>query len=165
MNENMKKIGVLVILLAAAFLVGRHTVPVKTVTKIEEKIVEKEVVKTVESSKKDEKRNKEVIIIETRLPDGTVKKETRIVDRGTIVIDSTKDSTRITSVETERKSETSTKANSQKWNVALLAAKKDTINSEILYGGHVQYKVAGPFSVGVMGLSNKTGAISVGVTY
>lgn len=165
MNDLVKKISIAVALLAAAFLVGRYTVPVKTVTKIEEKVVEKEVVKTVESSKKDERKNKEVIIIETRLPDGTIKKETRIIDKGTVVVDMSKDNTRITTVETEKKSETSTEAQSQKWNIAVLAGKKDSVTSETLYGGHVQYKVIGPFSVGVMGLSNKTGAVSVGFSF
>ncbi len=78
---------------ASALLIGalvvRFSLPAKVQIKVQEKIVEKEVVKWKTKYVKNEQKNKDTVIIETRFPDGTVKKEKHIIDKGTIVVDKT----------------------------------------------------------------------------
>lgn len=165
MIKNIKLALFGALALAAAFAVGRYTVPTKTVTKIEEKIVEKEVIKWKEKEVKNEDKDVETVIVETTYPDGTVKKETRIIDKGKIKVtfeaegSSESEKSKVTSI---LKSEVKENAN---WNVSLLAGSENLKYNEFIYGVHVQKTVLGPFSVGAFGLTNKTVGLSIGGTF
>jgi len=73
LSKKYVAIGVLVLFVGGA-AVGRYSLPAKVDIKVEEKIVEKEVIKWKTVVKKDVQKNKDTIIIETHYPDGTVKK-------------------------------------------------------------------------------------------
>lgn len=166
--NNKLKYGLAAIALLVAFAFGRTTVPTKTVTKIEEKIVEKEVVKYKESSKKSENKNKEVVVIEYKLPDGTIKKETRIVDRGTVVSENAKEGSSEFSKEVQKRTETTTTNQTSLYNVAIMAAPSDEIDpitgQKVKLGLMAQKKFIGPVGFGAFGIDNKYGVV-VGISF
>ncbi len=155
MELNAKTIAISVIaLLGIGYASGRYTTPTKTVTKIEEKIVTKEVVKYKETKSKDENRNKETIIVETIMADGTKRIEKRIVDKTQIETDTNRESEKTASSETSRKSETTVENSRSNWNVAVLAGAgsfSEAAKQEYGYGLHLQYRVFGPFYFGGYG--------------
>lgn len=152
----------------AALAIGRYTAPIKEKIKIEERIVEKEVVKYKERENQDEQKNTETVIIETIFPDGTIKKETRIVDRGHITIDRSKELDKQKTTEKE-KIITAQIGVEKDWNAALIASpshsKYNLIPSSISAGILVQRRIAGPFSVNVFGLTNQTFGAGVGFSW
>ena len=167
MNNKMKYL-LAGIALIVAFAFGRTTVPTKTVTKIEEKIVEKEVIKYKESSRKNENKNKEVTVIEYKLPDGTIKKETRIVDRGTVLTENAKEGSSESFKETSKKSETKTTNQTDLYNVALLATSSEDIDpitgQKVKLGLLAQKKFIGPVGFGAFGIDNRYGFV-LGISF
>jgi hypothetical protein len=155
MELNIKTIAIsAALLLVVGYGSGRFATPAKVVTKIEEKIQIKEVVKYKETKSKDENRNKETIITETILPDGTKTVSKRIVDKSVIETDTNKESEKSVSSETTRKSETTVKYSNSNWNVALMAGAgslPELTRQEFGYGLHVQYRILGPFYLGGYG--------------
>jgi hypothetical protein len=162
LRQNSKYIVIIIILLAASFMAGRSTTPTKTKTVIEEKVAEKEVVKFVEVQAKTEKKDVETVVIETISPDGTVRKETKIVDKTVfeeqkkIDLDKQAEQTRIS------KREEITKRSSFEWMVSLMVSAKENNISEQNFGVHVQRRVIGPFYLGVYGEQNKGVGLSIG---
>lgn len=167
--ELKNKILVSLIALTSVFMIGRYTTPAKTVIKIEEKIVEKEIVKWKYKENSEENKNQETIIVETTYPDGTVKKETRILDKGTVKLslesEQSKEKEKISIL---KKDELTLNENSN-WNISLLASLENfSYNKEskdVFYGIHLQRKVLGPFSVGVFGTNSKSYGLSVGGSF
>lgn len=169
MLDKIKSVVIGILLLIASFIAGKYTTPEKIVTKIEEKVVVKEVVKWKKSESKEDNKNKETIIVETTYPDGTVKKETRIIDKGTVKISLNQERSKeseSSKVVTIEKSTTNEKSN---WQVSLLASTQNLSyndissgKTEINYGIHVQKRVLGPFYLGGFALDTKTFGLSVG---
>lgn len=159
-------------ILAVGFLSGRYSTPTKTVIKVEEKIVTREVVKYKESKSRDEDRNKETVIIETILPDGTKKVEKRIVDKSKIETASNKEGSKDSSTEISKKTEETVTHQNNEWNVALLAGvntQDDLLKKEIGYGLLVQRRIIGPFYLGGFGVglgsSSQTYGFSLGGSF
>ena len=159
-------------LLIIGGLCGRFATPSKVVTKIEEKIVTKEVIRYKEVKSKDEDRNKETIITETILPDGTRKIEKRIVDKSEITTHSNVEASKDSTSETTKKTETTVSNQKNDWNVAIMGGVSRSNPVDVKYGAHVQHRFLGPFSLGVYGNgfggisdSNQFYGISLGGSY
>lgn len=157
------------IFLGLGFLVGRYTVPEKVVTKTEVKTEVKTVVKWKTKLVKDTQKNKQTVIIETRLPDGTVKKETTILDKGTIKIDKSKDTEKQSS---ESKSETKEKTvqnlnKDWKLSAVILADPKfgSFAENTVVYGVLLERRILGPFYVGGMVTTNRALALTIGAVF
>jgi hypothetical protein len=168
MTFNLKSILGIAALVVASLAIGRYTAPKKESVRIEERIVEKEVIKWKESKKTDEQKNIETIVIETKFPDGTIKTETRTVDKGRIVIDQTKQGEKISDRKTDLFIRKDSGYESQ-WKASALisSSHKDSnlLRSDLSYGASIERKVAGPFSVGAFGLTNQTYGLSVGISW
>lgn len=147
--------GLLLILLGYAF--GRYLQPATVVTKVEQH----EVIKYVEKSTKEKNNNKDIVIVETRYPDGTVKKETHIVDKGTIVIDKSKES----SDTKDSKSETIVSNTKPQWKASGLLGVADYSLSNRVYGLEVERRILGPIFLGAWGMNNKQLGVSLGLEF
>lgn len=164
-KDNIKYLAIGAILLVSSFMAGRYTTPTKTVVKVEEKIVEKEVVKYVEVQAKSEKKDVETVVIETILPDGTIKRETKIVDKTItdekkkIDLDKQKEQTKIS------KREEITENSKSDWMVSVMVSAKENDLSRQNFGVHIQRRIIGPFYLGVYGEENKGLGLSIGGTF
>lgn len=167
MKESRTKILIGLALLIGGFMIGRYSTPTKTVTKIEEKIVTKEVVKWKVKKVKDESKNLEKIIVETKMPDGTIRKETRIVDKGVVRVDTTKDGSKSTETSKVTKIEKTETNQNNDWHVSALAMPKngDYTNKELSYGLHVERRIIGPFYLGVFGVTDSGAGLSIGGSF
>jgi hypothetical protein len=165
MEINIKTLaGVAAIVVLASFMVGRYTVPTKTVTKTEVKTV----TNTEENKKVDTQQDKDVIVTETDKPDGTKVIVTDHVDR----VNTESVDVKNTQTATDSKSSTVTTNDKYNWNVAALAGVNSAdslFNKQIGYGAIVQRKIIGPFYLGVwgegFGTSNKAGGVSLGGSF
>jgi lipopolysaccharide export LptBFGC system permease protein LptF len=157
------------VLLLAGVMIGRYTVPTKTITKTETKIVEKEVVKSSDTDIKTIKKNSTLVETETILPDGTHKIERRYVNNDEIVDKDVKLNVTTDTKSTDIKSMTVTTNEKNNWNLSALATtshtEDDIFREKISYGIHVQRRIIGPFSVGAFGLTNRTYGISIGGSF
>jgi hypothetical protein len=167
MPQIIKLLMAAIVLVAVSFMVGRHNAPVKTVTKVEEKIVVKEVIKWKEKKVKDENKNKETVIVETVYPDGTIKRETRIIDKGTIKVAVEKEGSKSSEKTTTVSKEQLQVSDNKQWNVSVLAGtdKLSYNDLKLDYGLHVQKTILGPFSLGAFGLTNGSVGLSVGGSF
>jgi len=168
--KNIAKAAVVaVLLLAAGVMVGRYSSPTKVVTKVETKIVEKEVIKTKETNTRETNKNREYVVIETILPDGTKKIERRYINRDEIREEGTRTNTATSTSSTESRSSTVTESGKADWNISALATmshkEDDLMKGNFSYGVHIQRRVLGPFSVGVFGITNQTYGLSVGGSF
>ncbi len=151
-----KQIITIVTCLVVGGAIGYYATP--------EKIVEKEVVKVVEKIVKDtterENRNKIVIKVETIMPDGTRRIETKIVDRGTITIDASEKVDR----DTEKKKEKTVTHN--KTSTLIYGIASARIGAfEQNFGIGVQKKLFGPFWLGAYATQRKDIALTVGISF
>lgn len=155
--ENKYKIAGVLILLLVAYAFGRYNTPEKVVTKIETH----EVIKYVEKETKSKQNNKDIVIIETRLPDGTITKETHIVDKGTVIIDKTKQGS------DQKDSSTTTIVSYQKaqWKAAGLLGVSDYSLDNRIYGLEIERRILGPIFVGAWGMTSKEVGLSVGLEF
>jgi hypothetical protein len=157
LNNKQVAIAVLVALAVGA-TAGFYAKPEKVVTKVEIKKETVEVVKVVEKETKNVRNDKELVIIETRFPDGTVKKEKRYVDKSTV--DSIKDraENKQTVTKEEDKKSTEIVNRSEDWHVS--------VGYELLpqqkYQLTVERKIFGPLYVGAFGRTDKSIGVSVG---
>lgn len=169
LNSLPGRVGLSVVLLAAAFAAGRYTVPTKIVTKTETQIVEKEVIKNKEVNSRDTNRNRELVTTEVIAPDGTITRTKHYINRDEVREESTRTNTTTTNTSTETRSSTVTTTENANWNVSALATmshtKDDVLSGSISYGVHVQRRVLGPFSVGAFGLTNQTYGLSLGGSF
>lgn len=163
-NQKLIVAGVLLFLLGAG--TSYYLAPTKTVT--ETKVVTKTVVEWKEKETKKENKNLETIVIETRYPDGTVKTETRTIDKGVISIDIAKEGSKNT--ESTTTSKTSTQRGGPQWRLSGLAAldgnsNKYALQDRLVYGAGIERQIIGPVSAGVFGLTNSTYGVSVSISF
>lgn len=162
--SNLKKILIVLGILLIGVAIGRYTLPAKVVTKIETREVIKEVVKEVEKQSKEKKNNKIVLIVETTLPDGTKRKETKIIDKGILTIDLSKDTT--TDRETEKEtSNTTTVENSNNSNNFHLSVMAATDLNKMKYGLSASSRVLGPITAGFFGFTDASVGVSLGIMF
>lgn len=164
--DTRTKIIIAAVALIGAFGAGWYLTPTKVVTKTEIKEVIKEVVKEKESTTKDKKNDKVVIVVETVYPDGRRVKETKIVDKGSVTVNIDKDKSSETDKSTETKTEKTVERAAPSLAVSVLAAKDVTnLSAPPAFGASVTKRILGPFTVGGFGLSNGTAGVSVGVLF
>ena len=150
-NKTQIIIGVLI--LAVVFAVGRYTAPEKV--RVETKIVEVEKKTEDKNTKKNE--HKKVVIVKN--PDGTTT---------TTITDDT--NTDITDHKTDdiAKSETQSKETSKGDNsvtISALAGINVLHGGTPIYGGQISKPLLGPVVIGVWGLTNATGGVSLGLRF
>lgn len=152
MNTKTKAV-LAAVALAVAFASGRYLTPTKVVTEIKTVEVEK---KTSES---DKNKHKETTIIEVAKPDGTKETTTKTVEDT--------DSKKSTTDETAKSSDQTKEVTREGSRLSISAlAGTDVTNwaAGPIYGAHVSKDLLGPISIGVWGLTNKTGGISIGLS-
>ena len=155
----------LIVAVAVGAAFGYFEAPTKTETKIEVRTVEKEVIKWKEREKTEENKDLVTIIIETILPDGTIHRETRIADKGTIKIDKSKEGSDDKSKETDKIVDTVTESKKTDWSASALVSPSDIKFTSVTYGLLVERRIIGPFKVGAFGLTDKTYGLSVGMGF
>lgn len=159
-----QKILIVIATLLVGVGVGRYSLPAKIVTEVETKIAEKEVIKWKEKRVTEKQNDKSVVIIETRLPDGTVRIEKHILDKGTVKIDSNKAGESSKDSTTDTKSSTTVEYSKRAWHLAALVSPSLTGPVPSLsYGLLVERRILGPFYLGAFGLTNKTVGFSLGM--
>lgn len=144
------------VLLGAGYSIGRYFAPAK----ITEKIVEKEVIKTVEVIKEVKVENKDVktkIVIEEK-PDGTKTTTTEIEDK-------TKTDTTTDTAKTDESTKTKdtfkeTVFAKPQWRIGVLggvsaSSLNFTETPRLVYGGLIEKRIFGPVSAGVWATSSK----------
>lgn len=154
-------------LIAIGFAFGRYATPEKVVTKVEERVVEKVVEKVKEQTTKTEDKNLVTIIEETILPDGTIKRTTKIVDKSQLSSEEKRFESTETARASERTSETTITSKSKDWNVALMAGVNtddDLFKKQIGYGLVVQRRILGPVYIGGYGNGFGSSSQSFGIT-
>lgn len=162
------KVLILLGIFVAGLAIGRFGLPAKVEIKTQEKIVEKVVTKEVEKKNREDRKNKTVVIIETKMPDGTVRKETRIVDKGVVELDYSKNKDSQSETETEKTEEKTTTYAKNDWALSVLGGAdlgQSWKTPTMVYGAHAQRRVLGPFYMGAFGLSSKTFGGSLGVLF
>jgi uncharacterized protein YqgV (UPF0045/DUF77 family) len=144
--------------LGLAFGLGYYVTPTKTTIKTEIK----EVIKEVEKKHTDQQNDVVTVEVETRYPDGTVKIERKIVDKGHIVIDDTRKKDQTTDTSTT----TVVERGQASWNIAALT-NVDLSDRKFgtKYGLHVQRRIIGPVQVGAFGMTDGTGGVSIGISF
>lgn len=143
-------LGLGLVVLGAAF--GRFATP--------EKIVTKEVIKTVEVEKKKTNKDKTTKIVEKTNPDGSKTKETVIVDK------SKSESDKL--AETEKSKKKTVTNGKSKNNLSVLAGvklNKQMLKNKIVYGLQFQRSILGPIKAGLFGFSDRVGGISLGLDF
>lgn len=151
---------------AAVFLaVGYFATPTKTVTEFRVKEVIKEVEKKVSDKEKNKRNNKMVIIVETIMPDGTRRKETKIVDKGTITV--TANETTDTTVEKEVETVETKTVERDKTGLLIYGIAGANLNElgELEYGLGVQSRLFGPFWLGAYATTQKNVALTLGLSF
>lgn len=140
---DYKKIGVVVILCAGAFAIGRYSAN-----------TDKSLVANTEITKNvDVIKNEKKTITEVKEKDGTVKTIT--------VIDSTTNK----KSNTEIKDSIAIKEKNDTMNKITLMYGYDFNTDKNVYGLAYNRKLLGPFDVGVFGLTNKTYGVSLGMEF
>lgn len=151
------KIGIAAALLAAAFAFGRWSAPTKI--KTETKIVEVE--KKTEETKKDENKNKKTTTHTKVSPDGTRETTTTTVETDRKSTDRSrtddKSTTQVITKEVEKSKSYVT--------ISALAGMSFKDLTTPFYGGSLSKPVLGPITLGVWGLTNGTGGVSIGLTF
>ncbi len=143
--------------LLTAFAAGRYTAQARVVT--ETKIVEVE--KKTDDKKVDTNDHRKATIVETTSPDGTKTKTTTITDdRNTKSDDRSTDDTKRT--EDDKKSITK---GSSPVTVSVLASMDISAPGLPVYGLAVSRPILGPITLGIFGFQNKTGGLSIGLTF
>lgn len=155
--ENKYKIAIGLVLLLVAYAFGRYTTPERVVTKVETH----EVIKWKERIVKEKQNDKDIVIVEIKLPDGTIRKETHIIDKGRVVIDKSKEGS-----DTKDSSTTTvTTYNKPQWKAAGLLGIADYSLDNRVYGLEVERRILGPIFLGVWGMTSKEVGLSVGLEF
>lgn len=161
-NEKFKAAGAIV-LLVTVFAIGRWTAPEKI--KIETKIVEVVKNKEVSEDKTIKDKHKHTTIVVVKTPAGEEHTTTDITEDQTTNRDKKEKSTTDTTknsdtIKTEEKSKS-------RLNIAVLAGTNITHASTtgILYGASVSRNIIGPITLGIWGLNDATGGVSIGLSF
>lgn len=164
---NLKNVSVLVLgclLLGAAF--GYYLSPTKTVVKTEIKEVIKEVERKEKDTKKDTKKDKIIIKVETILPDGTRRIETKIVDKGTITIDMSESSEKETDKSKESKEEKIVESQRNGLQLyGLAGVNVSDLSSSPEYGLGISKRLLGPIWIGGQGTNKGNVGITLGIGF
>ena len=158
-----KQIGLYVAAALVCVAVGRYTTPTKVITKTEIKEVIKEVEKKTEDSAKKTQKNKVYIKVETILPDGTRRIETKIVDNGTITIDTSTNTETERETEKESKTEKTVERASPVVIYGLGSVNMSNFASGPDYGVGVQKQLIGPFYMGGQFQKSGTFGVTLGI--
>ena len=161
--ETRQKVIISVCALALAFATGRYTVPEKI--KVETKIVEVE--KKTENKKEDVNQNKhketKTVIVEK--PTG--EKETTTTTVEDTKTDKSSDTAKNDTTTKDSTENKDIKLGDSKVTVSALAGVQYSVGTGVapVYGACVSKPIIGPVTVGLWGLSNASGGVSVGLTF
>lgn len=156
------KIGLAIATAATCFALGRYTTP----TKVIETVKTVEVEKKQEQVKTDQDKHKETTTTETDAPDGTKTLVTKVVE-------DTQTDTKKSSSDQIVTKQTETKETTRGGSIAsfaLLGGIQPSFSGglsagPLVYGASASKQVLGPVSVGVFGLSNGVGGLSIGLIF
>lgn len=160
MNQTIKY--ALVLLIGGAL--GYAILPTKTITRVETKEVIKEVEKKSSETAKNKQNDKVVIVVETILPDGTRRKETKIVDKGTITIDTSSNSETQKESEKESKSEKVVDRTSETLIYGIAGVNTSNLGDGPDYGLGLQKRLLGPFTGGFFGMKSGRAGVTLGLS-
>lgn len=158
-DQTKHGIVILSVVAIVAFATGRYTVPEST------KVVTNtlQVEKVVEDKQSDTDKHKETRTTVVVRPDGTKETTTKTVeDTRKKTDDRQTDQTQV-----RIHSDSETIRGSSKVTVSFLAGAPISLSGAVqpIFGGAASRTIIGPFSIGIWGLSNKTGGFSLGVTF
>lgn len=166
MNDNLKKILVVIALMLLSAAGGRFLAP----SKVEEKEVIKYVEKIVEKKiyVKDTKQAKRRVYIKlvTIKPDGTKTTETKIFDSDQIEITQKENST--TTVEKNVDSNKEKVVEYSKNDYYIFGSAKIDVNdlsSTLAYGLSINRRLLGPTYIGVFGYTDSTAGFNLGLGF
>jgi hypothetical protein len=162
---NPKHLAIIAAIATAIFAVGYYLSPAKVETKTVTIEVEKIVEKVVFKENKTENKNTDTVIIETILPDGSKRTETRIVDRGTITSDIISSLQSEVTKYKEQMREKTVEYGYPSVSLAALVYRNPENIANPEFGIAVSKRIVGPFTAGLFGLQNKTIGLSLGVTF
>lgn len=151
------KVILAVITVITAFAVGRFSAPEKV--KIEKEIVEVE--KKSSETDLDRDKHKTTTTTEITRPDGTKEKTTKVEE-------DTKTSKNTTTVDLRQRNETETKEvtyGSNRVTISGMAGLGLDSLSVPIYGASITRPILGPIVIGLWGLTNKTGGVSLGLQF
>lgn len=155
------KLIIAVVALLAAYAFGRFSAPTKVITETKIVEVEKKTDKTKSDTKKEVHRT--TTTTETIKPDGT-KTVTTVVKE-----DSNSDSKKNSSStdNTTKSSDTIKEVirDTSKVTVSALAGVNITSLSIPVYGASLTKPILGPIAIGIWGLTNSVGGVSLGLTF
>lgn len=156
-TPNKTLIIVSSMLLIVSFAAGRFFAPEKV--RVETKTVE--VDKKTDDKQSDVKDHKKITIVEKSGPDGTKTKTTTITDdKENSTADHSTDSTSKYSDTTKEVSKSHSPVS-----VSLLASDNISAPAPPVYGLAIQRPVLGPLTLGIFAFTNRTGGVSIGLTF
>ena len=174
---------IVIVVFAGGFFSGRQSAPeqITTVTQIEvvevEKIVERIVERVVEKKAEETQKKQQIHIVETIHPDGTIVKETFIVNEDTIIVYQEKETDKDSSKETDKETSTSktetkivTHTVKPEWRVGGVAlvktqAKGADLSDYMVYGVNVEKRMFWNIYGGVMATTEKDVGLSLSITF
>lgn len=162
-TNKAKLIAILTIVII--FGAGYWAMPTKVVTKVETKEIIKEVVKNDKKTTKEEKKDKNIIVIETTYPDGTKKKETRIIDKGIISVDVSEKFQKELEVYKQKFEEKIKENNGSGLYIGAMAYTNLENFGKPELGAIVTKRVYGAITAGAFILQNRTTGITLGVSF
>lgn len=151
--QSKTKAIIAVLIVAVSFAAGRYTTPEKV--KTETKIVEVE----KKTKKVDTKEHKKTVIRWVTNPDGTKTKTEVITD------DRDSNTSETDQIERDSSKTTEITRSSSKVTVSALVGMSISAPGVPIYGVSVTKPILGPITVGFFGLTNKTGGLSLGLTF
>ncbi len=149
-REAIAVVVSLVLLFVVIFVAGRYSVYQKS-TEV------KKVIQTETQTETHKDKHEVSHTVTTKLPDGT---ETTVTDVDSVVVS---DHGRSTSSTTKMES-VSNNENRKKTNVSAIVA-VDFRNPTPVYGVSVSKELLGPFTIGIVGLTNATVGLSIGLNF
>lgn len=156
------KIIIVSVAIVGSFALGRWATPERI--KIETKTVEIERKTEDNKSKEIEKKNIKIITKEETRADGTKTITTTTQDESTT--ETLKHDISIDEINKSTDTIKEVTNSSSKTTISLMAGADVTnIAGGISYGLSVSRPILGPLTIGAFGMSNKTGGVSVGITF
>jgi hypothetical protein len=144
--------------------IGRFTSPKKVITKTETQVVTKEVVKWKVKKDTQVNKDKEVVIVETKYPDGTIKTEKRIIDKGKITVQLDKHGQATTNTNIISNTTSVKEYNTNNLLISGMIS-PDIRSSTLRYGLLVQKRLIGPIFIGGFGVLNSGVGVTIGLSF